>query len=138
MSSGLALLLILVVGSTVTSSELFPHLMRMTKRSHLAMAMARSRVGPHETLKIPKFLVNIVQQKWGTSAFQKKKPEEKDRLNERALTELPNYWFKVCSKCPKHTWFLRKLQEEEAVRTEVIMEALLQAVKGGLTPWPNN
>ena len=118
-------LLILVVGSAATSSELFPGLMRMTKRSHLAMMKAMSSRGRHETLQLHRFLVNIVQQKWGKSAFKKKKPEEKDRLNERALTELPNYWFKVCTKCPKHTWFLRNIEEKEAVRTKFIIEAIL-------------
>ena len=136
-------LLILVLGSAATSRESFPDLMRMTKRSHLSMTMAMSRQGPHETLQPFRFLVNIVQQKWGKSAFQKKKPEEKDWFNERPLTELPNYWFKVCTKCPKHTWFLKKIHEPEAtgaeaVRKAVIQQVVLQALERGLTSGPNN
>ena len=46
------------------------------------------------------------------------------------MTELPNYWFIVCTKCPKHTWFLQNLEEkeaaaEEAVRTTVVEQAVL-------------
>ena len=138
MSAGFALL-ILVLGSAATSSEASPDLMRITKRSHLAMAMAMSRRGPHEPLR---FLVNMFQQKWRKSAKQKKKLENKMRFNGRPVTDLPNYWFKVCTACPKHTWFLRNLEEKEAaaaeaVRTAVIQEAVRKASEGGLTPPPN-
>ena len=83
------------------------------------------------------------QQKWGKTAVQKNTQENINRLNDNPVTELPNYRFKVCTKCPKHTWFLRKLEEKEAaaaeaVRTAVITQAVLQALAGGFTLRPNN
>ena len=101
----------------------------------------------HKALKgglhIPRFLSNNFQQKWGETAGQKNRQEKINRLNERLVAELPKYWFKICTKCPKHTWFLKNLEEkeaaaEEAVRTTVIKQVILQAMKGGLTPQPNN
>ena len=140
MSSGFALLL-LVVGSAATSSESFSDLMRMTKRTHLAMTMARSRQGQDDMLS--RFLVNIVQNKWGKSAVQQKKPEKNNRFHEMPVIKVPNYWFKVCTKCPKHTWFLKKIHEPEAtgaeaVRKAVIQQVVLQALERGLTSGPNN
>ena len=94
-------------------------------------------------LNVPRFLRNRFQRKWGKTAVQKNTRENIHRLNEKPVTELPNYCFKVCTKCPKHTWFLRNLEEKEAaaaeaVRTTVIKRAFLQALKGSLTPRPNN
>ena len=131
MSSGFALLL-LVVGSAATSSESFSDLMRMTKRTHLAMTMARSRQGQDDMLS--RFLVNIVQNKWGKSAVQQKKPEKNNRFHEMPVIKVPNYWFKVCTKCAKNTWFLRNLEEKEAaaaeaVKTTVIKQAFIWALK---------
>ena len=66
----------------------------------------------------------------GKSGFKKIKLKKR-HFNERPVTKVPNYWFNVCTNCPKHTWFLRNLPEEEAaaeeaVRTAVIQEAVLQ------------
>ena len=60
----------------------------------------------------------------------------KNRLGERPGTELPYYWFKVCTRCPKYTWFLRNLEEkeaaaEEAVRTTFIYQVVLKALDPG-------
>ena len=100
-------------------------LIRVTKRSHIAMIMAMSRQGPHE--------VNSFQQKFGKSGTEKKTQEKNKRQNKKPLTKLPNYWFKVCTNCPKHTWFLQNLEEKEAaaaeaVRTTVIRQAVLRAL----------
>ena len=101
----------------------------------------------HKALKggihIPRLLRNNFQQKWRKTAIQKNTQENINRLNERPVTELPNYWFKNCTKCPKHTWFLKNLEEKEAaaaeaVRTTVIKQVILQAFKEGLSPQPNN
>ena len=66
-------------------------------------------------------------------------PIPKDISDKIQGIELPNYWFIVCNKCPKHTWFLVNLQEKEAaaaeaVRTEVIQKAVLQDSERDLTP----
>ena len=85
-------------------------------------------------LHIPGFLRNSFLQKWGKTTVQKNTQENINKLNERPVTELPNYWFKVCTKCAKNTWFLTNLDEKEAaaaeaVKTTVIKQAFIWALK---------
>ena len=116
-------------------------LITVTKKSHIAMIMAMSRQGPRLALHTP--MVNSFQQKFGKAGTKKKTQGKNKRLNEKPVTELPSYWFKLCTKCPKHTWFLRNLEEKEAaaagaVRTSLIEQAVLRALEWRLTLWPNN
>ena len=72
--------------------------------------------------------------------MEKKTQDNNYRPKDRPVTELPKYCFKVCTKCPKHTWFLRNLLKKKAAAARraaeaeaVIKQAVLQALAGGLT-----
>ena len=93
MSPRIALLL-LVFGSPATLSKSFQDLTnihRRLARSHLAILNARLhlylagryQIKDSDTLPI----VGVT----------------KNRQEQRPMTEMPNYLFKVCTKCPKHT-----------------------------------
>ena len=94
-------------------------------------------------LHITRFWGNSVQQKWEKAAIRKKSQEHNKRLNERSINKLFNYWFKNCTKSPKHSWFLRNLEDKEASEAEVLktivnQQAVLQALQEGLNPQSNN
>ena len=65
---------------------------------------------------------------------RKENTRKNKRFNEKLVTELSNPWFIVFTKCPKHTWFLRNLEEKEAaaaeaVKTTVIKQAIIWALE---------
>ena len=124
MSIGFALLLLVSV-SAATSSLLSPDLVRIPKRSLLAMTMARSR---HKTILAPMVnALNSIQQKWGKPAKPKEKQEFNNSVSKKPVPELPNYWFKVCTKCSKLSGFLDNLAEKEAA--EAARRAVIQQIR---------
>ena len=123
--------LLLFLGSAPASnqsSQDLENILASLKRSHLAIANSRLR---HDLLPAAgRDQIKLIDNTMIVGA-------PKNRLGVRPGTELPNYWFKVCTKCPKYTWFLRNLEEkeaaeEEAVRTSFIHQVVLQALGEGL------
>ena len=127
MSPRTALLNILVLASAAIrkSSQNLGNIHRSMKRSHLALVSSR-------------LLPVAISRRYQINDMDNVPIVEapKNRLGERPGTELPYYWFKVCTRCPKYTWFLRNLEEkeaaaEEAVRTTFIYQVVLKALDPG-------
>ena len=129
MSRGMVLLLLLDLASAASrkSSQGLENNLTSLTRSHLA----DSRLSPDLMSAAKRYQIHDIDNFPIDGAAQ-------NRLGERPGAKLPNYWFKVCTKCPKYTWFLRNLEEreaaaEEAVRTALIHLVVLQTLEEGLT-----
>ena len=148
-------LLILVLGSAAASTKLSSNFGSMIRCVRENTALALSRLPPDEMstdgrdqsrgrstaqgVGVYKHIWNSRKLfkrslKWRNAGIEKKTQENNYRPKDRPVTELPKYWFKVCTKCPKHTWFLRNLEEkeaatEEAVRTTLIHKIVLKALE---------
>ena len=154
-------LLILVLGSAAASTKLSSNFGSMIRCGRENTALALSRLPPNEmstdgrdqsrgrsTAQGAGVYKNIWNSrklfkrspKWRKAGIEKKIQENNYGPKDRPVTELPKYWFKVCTKCPKHTWFLRNLLKKKAAAARraaeaeaVIKQAVLQALAGGLT-----
>ena len=116
------------------SSQVLENILASLKRSNLAIVHSRLR---HDLLPAaPRDKIKLMDKTVTVGA-------PRNRLGVRPVTQLPNYWFKVCTKCPKYTWFLVNLEEkeaaeEEAVRTSVIHQVVLWALGEGLTKYTSS
>ena len=118
MSARVVLLLIVLASAAASeqSSRDLGNLHRSLKRTHLALviskllSVARSRKFRRYQINVP--IVGAPN----------------NRLGERPGSELPYYWFKVCTMCPKYTCFLRNLEEKEAATEEAVGTTLIHQI----------